>query len=130
MLNQKPESVRRVTCIGAGPIGGGWAAHFLAQGYQVTSYLHDASEYDGLMRLLEAAWSSLEAIGLAPGASLDNFNWSTDLGDTWHPYNTADLPGVFDLEVQGDQLLAIGRRGVFSAPLPDRLPALEELNTP
>jgi len=41
MLNQAPEAVERVTCIGAGPIGGGWADHFLAQGYQVTSYLHD-----------------------------------------------------------------------------------------
>lgn len=81
MLNQKPEDVRRVTCIGAGPIGGGWAAHFLAQGYQVTSYLHDIAEYDALMRLLDTAWVSLEAIGLAAGASRDHFSWSTDLGE-------------------------------------------------
>ncbi|MDH3631403.1 MAG: 3-hydroxyacyl-CoA dehydrogenase NAD-binding domain-containing protein, partial [Gammaproteobacteria bacterium] len=81
MLNQAPENVRRITCIGAGPIGGGWAAHFLAQGYQVTSYLHDASEYDALMRLLEIAWTSLEAIGLAEEASMDNFVWTTDLAE-------------------------------------------------
>ncbi len=79
MLNQSPEAVRRVTCIGAGPIGGGWAAHFLAQGYEVTSYLHDASEQDALHRLLHTAWASVEEIGLAKGASLDNFNWTTDL---------------------------------------------------
>ena len=81
MLNQTPEAVRHITCIGAGPIGGGWAAHFLAQGYQVTSYLHDAAEHDALMRLLETAWASLEAIGLAEGASLDNFTWTTDLAE-------------------------------------------------
>jgi carnitine 3-dehydrogenase len=81
MLNQKPEAVKHVTCIGAGPIGGGWAAHYLAQGYQVTSYLHAASEYDGLMRLIETAWTSLEDIGLADGASLDNFKWTTDLNE-------------------------------------------------
>ena len=81
MLNQSPESVRRITCIGAGPIGGGWAAHFLAQGYQVTSYLHDASELDALQSLLNTAWESLEAIGLAEGASLENFNWTTDLNE-------------------------------------------------
>ena len=81
MLDQAPESVTRVTCIGAGPIGGGWAAHFLARGYQVTSYLHDAGEQEALMRLLETAWISLEAIGLAPAASLDNFNWTTDLAE-------------------------------------------------
>lgn len=79
MLNQSPEAVRRVTCIGAGPIGGGWAAYFLAQGYEVTSYLHDASEQDALQRLLKTAWTSVEEIGLAKGASLDNFNWTTDL---------------------------------------------------
>jgi carnitine 3-dehydrogenase len=79
MLNQKPENVRHVTCIGAGPIGGGWAAHYLAQGYLVTSYLHDASEHEALMRLIENAWVSLEEIGLADGASLDNFSWTTDL---------------------------------------------------
>jgi carnitine 3-dehydrogenase len=81
MLDQKPENVRRITCIGAGPIGGGWAAHYLAQGYQVTSYLHDASEHDALERLLKTAWASLEEIGLAAGASMDNFNWTTDLGE-------------------------------------------------
>jgi carnitine 3-dehydrogenase len=79
VLNQAPEAVQRVTCIGAGPIGGGWAAHFLARGYQVTSYLHDDTEYDALMRLLETAWVSLEAIGLAEGASMDKFSWTTDL---------------------------------------------------
>ncbi len=81
MLNQDPARVRNITCIGAGPIGGGWAAHFLAQGYQVTSYLHDASEYDALMRLLETAWASLEQIGLADNASLDNFQFTTDLAE-------------------------------------------------
>ncbi len=79
MLNQAPGDVRRVCCIGAGPIGGGWAAFFLSRGYQVRSYLHAEAEYDSLMRLLDTAWESLEAIGLADNASRDNFSWSTDL---------------------------------------------------
>ena len=81
MLNQSPTKVKRITCIGAGPIGGGWAAHFLAQGYQVTSYVHDESEHPALMRLINAAWDSLKQIGLAPNASLDNFSWTTNLVD-------------------------------------------------
>ena len=81
MLDQSPQAVRRISCIGAGPIGGGWAAFYLAQGYEVCSYLHTESEYDALMRLLDTAWQSLEAIGLADGASRDNFSWSTDLGE-------------------------------------------------
>ena len=44
MARKNPEDVRRVTSIGAGAIGGGWSAHFLAQGYRVTAYLHDAAE--------------------------------------------------------------------------------------
>ncbi|MCP3686799.1 MAG: 3-hydroxybutyryl-CoA dehydrogenase, partial [Gammaproteobacteria bacterium] len=79
MLDQKPEDVSHVCCIGAGPIGGGWAAHYLAQGYRVTSYLHDIAEHDALMRLLDTAWLSLTEIGLSADASLDNFSWTTDL---------------------------------------------------
>ena len=82
MLDQSPEHIRRVTCIGAGPIGGGWAAYYLSRGYEVTSYLHDASEIDALSRLMDTAWASLEDIGLAPGASRDNFKWTTDLADS------------------------------------------------
>jgi carnitine 3-dehydrogenase len=41
-----PQSVTRVTSIGAGPIGAGWTAHFLARGYDVTAYLHDVAEAD------------------------------------------------------------------------------------
>ena len=79
MLNKSPESVKNITCVGAGPIGGGWTAHYLAKGYNVTTYLHDASEIDALNRLLETAWASLVDIGLSPGASMDNFNWTTSL---------------------------------------------------
>ncbi|MFP6744558.1 MAG: 3-hydroxyacyl-CoA dehydrogenase NAD-binding domain-containing protein, partial [Alphaproteobacteria bacterium] len=56
-------------------------AHFLAQGYDVTTYIHDASEEDALRRLLEVAWQSLEEIGLADGASLDRLQVTTDLGE-------------------------------------------------
>ena len=38
-----PQKITRVTSLGGGPIGGGWAAHFLARGYDVTLYLHDVS---------------------------------------------------------------------------------------
>lgn len=76
-----PKSVRHVCCIGAGPIGAGWAASFLAGGYSVTSYLHEASEEQSLRALIDTAWSSLEALGLAEGASLDNLRCTSDLAD-------------------------------------------------
>ena len=74
-----PKSVTRVTSIGAGPIGGGWAAHFLARGYDVTAYIHAESETGALMSVINTGWISLTALGLAPGASLDRLTITTDL---------------------------------------------------
>ena len=74
-----PESVTRIASIGGGPIGGGWCAHFLARGYDVTNYLHDEAEKPSFMAILETGWESLTGLGLAPGASLDRLRIVTDL---------------------------------------------------
>ncbi len=70
-----------MTNVGGGAIGGGWSAHFLAWGYDVTTYLHDAAEEAPLRQLVETAWVSLEALGLAEGASMDRLRCTTDLGE-------------------------------------------------
>ncbi len=59
-----PAAVRRITCIGAGPIGAGWAAYFLAQGYEVTSYIHEPAEETSLRSLIEGSWDALTEMGL------------------------------------------------------------------
>ncbi|MFZ4265327.1 3-hydroxyacyl-CoA dehydrogenase NAD-binding domain-containing protein [Streptomyces arboris] len=66
-----PEDVRRVACVGAGVIGGGWAAHFLARGYDVTAWDPAPDAEARLRRLVAAAWPALEQLGLAEGASQD-----------------------------------------------------------
>ncbi len=76
-----PNKITRVTSIGGGPIGGGWAAHFLARGYDVTLYLHDASETSAVQAILDTAWQSLTALGLAPGASRDRLRIVTKLAE-------------------------------------------------
>ncbi len=73
------DDVRRIASIGGGPIGGGWTAHFLAQGYDVTSYLHDPAEQPSFTTILETAWKSLTELGLAPGASLNRLTVVHDL---------------------------------------------------
>lgn len=74
-----PSDVRRVTSLGAGPIGAGWTAHFLARGYETTAYLYSLDEKPAFTQILETAWISLEKLGLAPGASLDQLTITDDL---------------------------------------------------
>ena len=77
-----PQDVRCVASIGGGPIGGGWAAHFLARGYDVTAYLHSKAEIPAFRTILDTAWISLTDLGLAAGASLDRLSIETDLKKT------------------------------------------------
>lgn len=81
MMYPDPSAVTRVASIGAGPIGGGWTAHFLARGYNVTAYLHDAGETAAFNAILNTAWRSLTDLGLAPGASLNRLRIVTDLSE-------------------------------------------------
>jgi carnitine 3-dehydrogenase len=100
MTITNPAAVRNITCIGAGPIGGGWTAHYLAQGYNVTTYLHDESEIEPLSRLLDTAWPSLTEMGLKPGASMDNFSWTTDLEESVRDteFIQESIPEVLELK--------------------------------
>ena len=79
---KKANKVKLVTSIGAGPIGGGWAAHFLAQGFKVNAYLHSEDEIDMFNSIVQTAWVSLTKLGLAGGASLRNLEIFTKLEDS------------------------------------------------
>jgi carnitine 3-dehydrogenase len=74
-----PDQVKHVTSIGAGPIGAGWSAHFLARGYQVTAYIHLRDEENQFMSVVNTAWPCLVDLGLADGASLDRLTVTDDL---------------------------------------------------
>ena len=79
MPRPAPQDVKRVTTLGAGPIGAGWAAHFLARGYDVTAYLHSMDELPIFNEVLDTGWISLEALGLAPGASRSRLKLTDNL---------------------------------------------------
>ena len=78
-MYRDPTSVIRVTSIGAGPIGAGWAAHFLARGYDVCAYIHDPKERESFDAILDTAWISLSALGLEKDASRDRLSVTSDL---------------------------------------------------
>lgn len=81
MARKSAQAAGVVASLGGGPIGGGWSAHFLARGYDVVAYLHEPSETAGFRAIVETAWLSLEALGLADGASLDRLRITSDLAD-------------------------------------------------
>lgn len=81
MTRPDPDKVRKVANVGAGPIGGGWSAHFLAHGYEVTTYMHDAAEEAPLRALVETAWKSLEQLGVPDGVTPDDMTCTTDLAE-------------------------------------------------
>ena len=61
----EPTSVKRVAIVGTGVIGSGWAALFLAHGYEVTAYVRSLSSEAKAMAAVEDAWGKLSARGVA-----------------------------------------------------------------
>jgi carnitine 3-dehydrogenase len=79
MSRPAPEEVRTVTCVGAGVIGGGWVAYFLARGYRVVAWDPAEDAEARLRHLVDAAWPALTELGLADGASIGNLTVVPDL---------------------------------------------------
>ncbi len=76
-----PQDVQTVAIIGAGVIGGGWAAHFLRMGYDVTAWDPGPGAAERLNALVDAAWPTLERLGLRPGASPERLRFAVGLAD-------------------------------------------------
>jgi len=79
MSRPAPEDVRTVLCVGAGVIGGGWAAYFLARGYRVVAWDPAADAEPRLRHLVDRAWPALTELGLSAGASTANLAVEPDL---------------------------------------------------
>jgi len=74
-----PDAVRTVTCVGAGVIGGGWAAYFLAHGYDVVAWDPAPDAESRLRHMVDVAWPALTELGLSDGASRDRLVFEPDL---------------------------------------------------
>jgi len=71
----------RVSVIGCGVIGSGWAAHFLRMGLDVTAF-DPAPGAEARMRdAIARAWPTLEQLGLRAGASPDRLRFAASISD-------------------------------------------------
>ncbi|MDR7300140.1 3-hydroxyacyl-CoA dehydrogenase NAD-binding domain-containing protein [Haloactinomyces albus] len=102
-----PADVTRVTCIGAGVIGGGWIAHFLARGYHVTAWDPASDTESKLHRLIEAAWPALTELGLAEGASRENLTIAPTLEEAVSSAQFVQESAPETLELKQDLLARI-----------------------
>ncbi|RRO16877.1 L-carnitine dehydrogenase [Saccharopolyspora rhizosphaerae] len=102
-----PADVGHIACIGAGVIGGGWVAHFLARGYRVTAWdpAPDASEK--LHRLVDLAWPALTELGLAEGADRNNLTVAETLENAVADADFVQESAPEDLELKRDLLARI-----------------------
>ena len=79
MAGASAGEVGRVACVGAGTIGSGWAACFLARGLEVFA-TDPAPDAEARLELnIDGAWSKLEGLGLSPGASRERLRFTDDL---------------------------------------------------
>jgi len=100
MSRPAPEDVRTVTCIGAGVIGGGWVAYFLARGYRVVAWDPAENAEERLRHLVNAAWPALTELGLADGASIDNLTVEADLASACAQADFVQESAPEDLELK------------------------------
>ncbi len=107
MSRPAPEDVRTVTCVGAGVIGGGWVAYFLARGYRVVAWDPAEDAEARLRHLVAAAWPALTELGLSEGASLDNLTVEHDLARACAQADFVQESAPEDLELKRTLLARI-----------------------
>lgn len=81
MTRPNPTEVKRAAIIGAGVIGGGWAAHFLRHGMTVKAWDPAPNAEVKLRQRLTDIWPTLERLGCHPDASPDNLIFVDTLAD-------------------------------------------------
>ncbi len=74
----KKKEIRRVALVGAGLIGGGWAARCLAHGLDVVACDPGPDAEAKLRATVANAWPALVRVGLKPGASQSRLSFAAD----------------------------------------------------
>ena len=96
------EDVTTVGCVGIGTIGGGWVAHFLAQGYTVRAWDPAPDAEEKLRVLIDMAWPALTELGLAEGADPHAVTVHSDLAEALDGVQFVQESAPEDLELKRD----------------------------
>lgn len=102
-----PAEVRTVACVGAGVIGGGWVAFFLARGFAVRAFDPAPDAEQRLRATVAAAWPALTELGLAAGASVENLVVTAELADAVAGADVVQESAPERLALKRDLLAAI-----------------------
>ena len=108
-MRPEPAEVQRIACVGAGVIGGGWAAHFLARGYEVVAWDPAPDAEARLRELVATAWPALAALGLAADASPDRLTFAATLEEAVAEAEFVQESAPERLELKRELLEAIDR---------------------
>ncbi len=73
------QSIRKVSLVGGGVIGAGWAARCLARGLEVVACDPATGAEERLRASIANAWPSLQKLGLDPAADPDGLRFEPDL---------------------------------------------------
>lgn len=107
MSRPLPNQVSRVGVVGAGVIGGGWAAYFLSRGMDVIAFDPAPGAETKLRAFVERAWVALAALGLQPGASIERLRFAQSLADAVKDVEFVQENAPERLEVKIDVLAQI-----------------------
>ncbi|MGA3239719.1 MAG: 3-hydroxyacyl-CoA dehydrogenase NAD-binding domain-containing protein [Bryobacteraceae bacterium] len=77
MSSSKP--IHRIAIVGTGVIGAGWAAYYLARGFDVVATDPAPNAEANLRAYVKDAWDLLSATGLSAGASLDRLSFASSM---------------------------------------------------
>jgi 3-hydroxyacyl-CoA dehydrogenase len=91
MSQNKP--IRRIAIIGTGVIGASWTALFLANGIDVVATDVAPGAEAALKRFVSTAWSALQRLGLASGASQNRLSFTAALADAVKDVNLVQENG-------------------------------------
>ena len=100
MTRPDPAEVERVAVLGAGTIGASWTAQFLARGLSVAVYDPAPDHAARVHEFVDAAWPTLERLGLSPGADRTRVSFHDDPADAVEGVALVQENGPENLEVK------------------------------